>query len=119
MMIYANMDFYKNKYQGAVINTANPYVYFRKATNYIRHYTCDNIDEGDIPEQVKMCCCEVAELLYYAEQNSSNYVTSDKTGDMSVTYESTESQRQVLSKKIKSAIYMWLSGTGLLYRGVK
>ncbi len=101
MMIYANMDFYKNKYQGAVINTANPYVYFRKATNYIRHYTCDNIDEGDIPEQVKMCCCEVAELLYHAEQNSSNYVTSDKTGDMSVTYESTESQRQVLSKKIK------------------
>ena len=52
MMIYANMDFYKNKYQGAVINTANLYVYFRKATNYIRHYTCDNIDEGDIPEQV-------------------------------------------------------------------
>ena len=66
-----------------------------------------------------MCCCEVAELLYNAEQNSSNYVTSDKTGDMSVTYESTESQRQVLSKKIKSVIYMWLSGTGLLYRGVK
>lgn len=119
MMIYANKDFYTNKYQGAVINTANLYVYLREATNYIRHYTHNNIDEGNIPECVSMCCCQVAELLYNAEQNSSNGVTSDKTGDMSVTYESTETQRQVLSKKIKSAIYMWLGGTDLLYRGVK
>ncbi|WP_418817421.1 hypothetical protein [Pseudoruminococcus massiliensis] len=70
MTIYADEDFYKNNYlcgKKGVIDTAFSF-YARSATQKIKLYTCDNIDESDIPECVKMCCCELAEKLYSYEQ---------------------------------------------------
>lgn len=122
MTAYADVEFYKNEYlycKKAVITTAF-YYYACRATQEIRRFTGSNVEESDIPKCVKMCCCEIAELLFKADNcNSQIGVTSTKTGDVSVSYESSESQRQVLSKKIKSVIYLWLAGTGLLYRGAK
>lgn len=122
MTVYADYDCYINEYlcgKEAVIDTASFDFYARQATQKIKQYTFDNVPEN-IPYSVKMCCCEIAELIFNDEKKSNRTgITSAKVGDESYSYESTESQRQLLSKNIKSAIYSWLSDTGLLYRGVK
>lgn len=121
MTAYADYNFYKKEFlcgKKAVIDTAFNF-YAKQATGYIRQQTFGNInEEEEIPLCVKMCCCDVAELLYKAEHNDHSGVTSEKVGDLSVSYESADSQGQALLKNIRSAIYLWLSGTDLLYRGV-
>lgn len=119
-MIYANHNFYTNEYKGTqIVDNASFIKYAVKSTQYIKKYTLGNINEDEeIPLCVKMCCCDVAELLYKAENNDHSGVTSEKVGDLSVSYESADSQGQTLSKNIRSAIYLWLSGTDFLYRGV-
>lgn len=122
MTVYADNDFYTSEYlsgKKAVIDTASFNFYARKATQVIKKYTFDNVDETHIPECVKLCCCEVAELLYKADSSSaSKGITSEKVGDVSVSYESTDSQGQALSKNIRSVVRSWLADTVLLYRGV-
>ena len=77
MTVFADYDFYKKEYlcgKSAVIDTASFDFYARKATQRIKVFTFDNIDESNIPEYVKFCCCEVAELLY-KDENSTNIVS--------------------------------------------
>lgn len=123
MIYYADSDFYHNNYlcgRAAVIQTAADF-YFREATQKIRLYTGSNVDESDIPEYVKMCCCEVAEKLYNAEQTDAavGNVSSESVGGWSKSYESTSARKQRLEKEIRRVIYQWLTGTGLLYRGLR
>lgn len=121
MTVFADYEYYIGQYlQGrkATIETAFNY-YARKATQEIKQFTLDNVNEESIPKCVRLCCCEVAELLYrYDNSGFAGGVTSEKVGDVSRSYESTDSQRQALSKNIRSVVYSWLSGTGFLYRGV-
>lgn len=122
MTVFADYDFYKNEYlcgKEAVIDTASFKFYAIKATRKIIQYTFENVDKTNPPKCVRHCCCEIAELLFNAESNSRNGVSSSSTGDVSVSYESSESQRQALSQKIRCAIYLWLADTDLLYRGVE
>lgn len=123
MINYADETFYNSNYlcgKQAVITVAFDY-YARQATQIIRQYTFDRIDTDNITEEVKMCCCDIAELIFNAEQadSKSGGVTSATVGDVSESYESAESRQQLLLQKINTAIKTWLSGTGLLYRGVR
>lgn len=93
-----------------------------KASNIVRAYTFNNIDETtDIPEDVQMCVCEVAEHLYLCNQRdieTDTSVASEKDGSWSVSYK----DRSTVEKEDKSKAYdiirTWLSTTGLLYCGV-
>ncbi|MCH5203051.1 MAG: hypothetical protein J1F17_07595 [Oscillospiraceae bacterium] len=119
-MIYADYEFYKNEYccgKKAVIDTASFSFYVRKSSQIIKAHTFDNIKE-EIPECVKMCACEIAELLYKFDNiNSDNGIISESVGDMSRSYESGEVRNQNLNRGIQSVIKAWLNDTGLLYRG--
>lgn len=121
MTAFADEVFYKNEYlcgKEAVINTAFNF-YSKQATQHIRQQTFGNINEDEeIPYIVKECCCAVAEILFtYNNSNTVSGITSEKVGDMSVSYENTAERITNLNKNIKSCIAMHLSGTGLLYRG--
>ncbi len=125
MTVYADEEFYNNEYlcgKEAVIDTAFDF-YARKATQKIKEFILDNADEDDIPECVRMCCCEIAELIFSAENvnasTSGAAVLSESVGDYSVSYENAENQNRNLKNNIRAAIYSWLAGTGLLYTGVK
>lgn len=122
MLIYADEDYYKKEYlQGkvAVITAAFPY-YSREASQVIKKYVFDNIDDENPPEEVRMCCCEIAELAYKRDQSAqSDGVSSESVQGWSKSYESTESRRNAFDKAIRECIYNWLSSTGLLYRGIK
>lgn len=125
MTVYADVNFFLNNYNApgggdasSALAVAFP-KYARKASTIINQYTRGNIDVEHIPEEVKLCCCELAETLYKASQTkaSKEGVTSERVGDLSVSYESAESQRAAMPKMIKSIIYSWLADSGLLYTG--
>lgn len=122
MTVFADENFYKEEYlcgRKAVIDTAFGF-YARKATQIIQNYCCDNVDVEIAGERIKLCCCELAELLYTDEQSvSQGGISSESVGDMSVSYESAESRKQLLQKNIRSVVYSYLADTGLLYRGVR
>lgn len=117
MTNYADFTYYVSTYKGAVIDTASLYLYARKATLEIKKYTLGNVDEANIPDDVKMCCCEVAEALFKADQEDTKGIASEKVGEYTVSYVSHEAKEKLLSVSVRSIIYNWLAMTGLLYRG--
>lgn len=122
MTAFADENFYKNEYlcgRKAVIDTAFNF-YARKATQIIKNYCGEDVDVEIAGDRIKLCCCELAELFYNDEQSGSQSgISSESVGDMSVSYESTESTKQLLRKNIRSVVYSYLADTGLLYRGVR
>ncbi len=119
-MNYANETFYHSTYlcgKEAVIATAFDF-YARKATQEIKRYVFGNIDENNIPDAVKNCCCEIAEILYSDEHTSETGVSSESVGGWSRSYESSETRKSAINQSIRDSVYAWLSDTGLLYRGI-
>ena len=124
MTAYADYEFYKNEYlcgKEAVVDTASFEFYAKKASAEINKYAKQNIDENNVTKCVKTCCCEIAEILHDVEQcaKTSSGKTSESVGGWSVGYESKEQTMTVSQDNIKRSILTWLSGTGLLYGGVK
>lgn len=122
-MNYADELYYQTEYlcgKKAVIDTAFDF-YARAATVEIKRFTGRNIDEGNIPDCVKNCCCELAELIYTHEKSTvdTSGKTSESVGGWSVSYESREQAKAVYNSAAADCIYKWLSGTGLLFTGVR
>ena len=123
MTVFVNEEYYKNEYlcgKEAVIDTAFDF-YARQATAEIMRYIGRNLTNTEIPNCVKMCCCEVAERKFTHEKKTTdtNGKTSESVGGWRVSYESAEKSKEECDESVKSCIYKWLSGTGLLYRGLK
>lgn len=120
MTAFADYTFYQQSYlcgRTAVIPSSEFGYYARRASAVIGQYTLGNIGEN-IPESVRYCCCELAETIYSAENaKSASGVVSEKVGDLSVNYESAETLRRALPRRMRNVIYSWLAGTGLLHRG--
>lgn len=125
MAEYADKKFYAEKYllgKESVIEERSIDFFLRKALQTVKPHIIGNIDEGgEIPELLKMCQCEVAEILYKEDrrEEQSGGVTSESVAGWSKSYENSEQLNLQTEKKIVSCIYSWLSGTGLLYKGVR
>ncbi|MBP3272606.1 MAG: hypothetical protein J6M17_10345 [Ruminococcus sp.] len=123
MTIYADENFYASEYlagKKAVITAAYTY-YFREASRIIDVYTFGNVSAEDVPDEVRMCCCELAEQIcaYDAEQEDSNGKSAESVQGWSVTYASAAEKKAQLDSRQRDIICKWLSGTGLLYSGVR
>lgn len=124
MTVYADHEFYTNEYlagKSAAVTAADFAYYARQASAVIDRYTHGNINNEDIPEQVKYCCCELAELMHSAETSKAAQkagISSESVQGWSQSYESSESRRNALRSSQRECIYKWLSNTGLLYSGV-
>lgn len=124
-MIYADETFYKEKYllgRKPVISTGF-FFYARQASQAIDQYTfgrLKDIEEAGIPEEVKMCCCELAEaeFQYEKQKNDSGGKTSEKIGTYSVSFGSSTESAKAAADERRSIIMKWLTNTGLCYRGV-
>ena len=118
MTSYADYTFYKDTYKGAVLDTASFDLYANKATAIIKLHTFGRVIETNIPDEVKMCCCELAESIYSHEKTKTgNGIASEKVGDYSVSYTSTTESEALNRSKQTEIINNWLLMTGLLYRG--
>lgn len=120
VLSYADYDFYINNYGGNLIPSENFDFWTRKSTQYIRTSTFGNIDENqEIIEPVKMCCCELAEQMYNQDKRKNRQgIASEKVGEHSISYESTEAINKAEKEILRQIIIMWLADTGLLYRGL-
>lgn len=116
-----NYTFYVDKYlseKEAVLDAASFSFWERKACNVVRNLTFGNIDEtAEVPENVQMCVCEVAELLKTQEQQAKTTgLASEKVGDYSVSYRvQTDKEKKTETYNVVSE---WLENTGLMYCGV-
>jgi len=120
MTNYADSTYYTETYlagKEAVIDTASFTYYARGATMLIGIHTFNRVTDDNIPEEVKMCCCELVETLFNADKEDAKGIASEKVGEYSVTYTSPEAKEKQLAASTASIIYKWLAMTGLLYRG--
>lgn len=124
MTVYADYKFYTDEYlagRSASVTEADFTYYARSASKVIDTYTFGNIDAENVPEEVRMCCCELTELTYSADtsQAAKNQgIASESVQGWSQSYESSEARQEAAQSAQRDCIYKWLSGTGLLYSGV-
>lgn len=117
-MIYADYRFYKDEFHGKLIPAEDFDRAAISATQYINNVTFGRIG-SNVTEAVKNACCAAAEV-YYSESVSpraASGITSEKTGDHSVSYAAAETVSSQ-SKRLRSAVKLWIGSTGLLYRGM-
>lgn len=117
MTTYADYAYYTGTYKGAVIDAASFPLYARKATQKIKLHTFSRISEDNIPDEAKMCCCELAEAIYKHEATDNGNVASEKVGEYSISYVDKEKIEEAYRGKCIEIIQNWLAMTGLLYRG--
>ncbi len=118
MTNYADYAYYTGTYGGAVIDAASFDLHARKATQIIKQYTFGNIVETSLPDEIKMCCCELAEaFLKHDLEKVKGNITSEKVGECSVSYMDKEKAEINFKSECYEIIYRWLAMTGLLYRG--
>ena len=115
-MIYADFSYYKDTYCGEMAEGDFKRL-SRSASAYLDSITFDRIPsvtEEKIKERVKEACCAGADVLLQKEQRDG--IASETNDGISVTYTtegSTDEQR------LYRAAVLYLSNTGLLYRGVE
>lgn len=122
-MIYADESFYKEKYllgRKPVISVGFPF-YARQASQIIDQYTFGRLEDvTDVPEAVRMCCCELAEAEYGREKQKkeSGGKTSERISTYSVSFGTAQESSQAAAAEQHSIVMKWLGDTGLCYQGV-
>ena len=119
---YTTLTYYKDTYlmgrTAAISDALFPY-YALKATQELKKWTGDNVDEtATFPDEIQMCVCELAEHLYTAVSTDAKAVTSEKVGEYSVSYGSTEDKAKAQRLAVRNIIYNWLASTPYIERGI-
>lgn len=123
MRAYTDETYYINDYLKGrkPVITAGFLFYAQSASQVIDRYTLSRLkDVVEIPDEVQMCCCELAESEYRREkqQKEAGGKISEKIGTYSVGFSSTQEVQQATAKEQRSIIMKWLADTGLCYQGV-
>lgn len=122
-MFYADEQLYKELYllgRKPVISAGFEF-YARSASVVIDRYTFQRLKAlPEIPEAVKMCCCDLAEAEYRRERQQKNVdgKSSEKVGTYSVSFGSAQETAEAAEKEQRSIVMKWLADTGLCYQGV-
>lgn len=123
MKVYADYEYYYKTYHGSKLKNDDSFNYWMiQATSAIRNLTFGRVDQMEsIPEEVQMCCCEVAEKLYIQEAAKEengmilqSYGNDGETG----TFKVDELSEEAVQKSILEIVRKWLARTGLMYCGV-
>lgn len=123
MQAYTDEMYYINDYlkgRKPVITTGF-YFYARSASQVIDRYTFSRLKAvPEVPEEVQMCCCELAESEYRREkqQKESGGKTSENIGTYSVSFTSAQESAQAVAREQRNIVMKWLADTGLCYQGV-
>lgn len=122
-MAYATEQDYQNEYlmgRKPVIRTGFDY-YARQAGQVIDTYTYGRVKTlPEVPEPVRLCCCELAEAIYQQEKQNreASGKASEKVGTYSVSFSSVSEARQAADREQHGIVMKWLADTGLCYQGV-
>lgn len=132
--MYADYEYYTGIYlagRDPTIKNEKDFVFFeRSAENEINNHTFGRILKRPdlITDDVQNCVCAVTEFLFKCNtldddsfQNGGGQLVSYSNDGDSGSYDLSQSDfvsGQARQKKISSLVSFYLSGTGLLYRGV-
>lgn len=125
VITYADEKFYATVFRGGMVPpVSGPEFdfYARLATKEIRARTFGNIREEEIPYEVQMCCCELAEYMAENAQkkdDNGRILQSYSNDGDSGTYQAEDLSSGAQEKEIKKIVRSWLLDTGLMYCGVK
>lgn len=115
-MIYADFSYYRDTYCGEMAERDYKRL-SRQASAYLDSVCFDRIQafvaEEKIMEKVKDACCAVADVLLLKEQRDG--IAEERNDGISVTY-ATDGKTD--EERLYQAAVLYLSNTGLLYRGV-
>lgn len=122
---YADITFYKevflNGKEPKIPDKEFPY-WSMMATGTIREHTFPRTDTmEELPDDVKMCCCEIAEKLYQCNliKGDTGMVLQSYSNDGdSGTYNTADMSQEAINNSITEMLNRWLLPTGLLYCGV-
>lgn len=123
MTVYADLNYYETRFPPCrTVHVPDVLFsfYASKASMEIDRRTFGNIQANNIPDEVRMCCCELAEKLYAADQEMKEHegLTAESVGGWSKHFESGEQRKERLASELRSIVRNWLANTGLLYGGV-
>ena len=130
-MTYADFEYYQEYLCGreAVVPEAEFGYWEKAARREIDLVTFDRIPRRDVlPEAVRECTCELAELLYKADRldrqaladGAPGVLTSYSNDGQSGTFDTSQSVYTADGKQaeIRRIIRRYLLNTGLMYKGV-
>lgn len=126
MKNYADTEFYKNQFllgRASKIPDAEFPYWVMLASGEIRQRTFNQVDSLDkIPDEVGMCCCELAEKMYSVESVKDengmilkSYGNDGETG----TYKTDDLSESGVRRSITRIVRKWLGNTDLMYCGVE
>lgn len=123
MNVYADFDYYVNTYEGVkFLDSASSKRYLLEASAIIDQHTfgrCANLDT--ISEEIKYCCCELADACYdksEAMKHVGTGKTSESVSSWSVAFGKADDVNREYKNRYNEIILKWLYNTGLLYGGV-
>ena len=121
--MYATYTFYTTVYYGNLIAEADWNKYASRATDYLDYITSGKAKTyDDVNGALAKACCAVADQIAVSESISSSMsvagLASETVGSHSVSYRSESEIYASMKQAMLSAAQMYLTPTGLLYRGV-
>lgn len=119
MKQYADFNFYQNIFKGKLITDEDSFDRMAiEASFFLNKSTLGKISEPYIDE-VKMAVCAVAEVTHREYvQNNEDQIASESVGPHSVSYVKSTKTAEEYSKERLKVARIYLSETGLLYRGI-
>lgn len=110
-MSYADYEFYKEVYRGMTVSEDDFAHYELKACAQLDSFLCCKPDEATMCDEIKFAVCEICDILCEADSHSG--IEYERNDGYWVSYE----EGLTAKDRIKSCIFTWLKGSGLLYRG--
>ena len=111
MAAVVDYEYYSVNYGGDEMPPMKFYALEIRARKYIDSMTFNRIDYSKgVMEEVKLAICAVVSVKHDSKQ-----IVSEKTGDNSVTYVTSNISKE---KEMYKEVKMYLADTGLLFRGI-
>lgn len=120
-MMQTTYEFYKTKFNGSIIPDELSFKpYQTKAAAYVDSLcTCkENLQYEKIIEKVQMAICAVADVLYKQSENGKPQIVSETVGNRSRSYSTNGKTLKEYETEKRQEAEMFLSSTGLMYRGL-
>lgn len=113
-MAYVDYTYYKDTFKGSSIPEAAFDSLEVKSEAFVSMITFGRIDEESVPDEAKEAICAVAEKMKQLE-SAGGIKTSESVGNYSVSWKHSDDETE--TKLLRSVARLYLSNTGLLYRG--
>lgn len=117
-MIYADYSYYEKQYHGTM-QEADFVRLAPKASAYIDNLTlqrAEGASAGRFESKIKDSCCAAADAYLLNEQGGG--VVSETVGKLTRNYAAGVSNTPTETQRLHDAAGLYLTGTGLMYRGV-